>query len=135
MLDLPQQQTVVIDLWSQVQAKGTAGAVALVLAAQGQVGLEEGGGTDTGMTHVVAVEIVSGCPAPLYGQLTQFRQELLCCICSRLLSCSLSSSLCCCSRLACSSAMRLRRRFLSSKQSVYSSCRLSRLCRAWREDG
>lgn len=44
MLDLPQQQTVVIDLRSQVQAEGTAGAVALVLAAQGQVRLEEGGG-------------------------------------------------------------------------------------------
>lgn len=41
MLDLPQQQTVVIDLRSQVQAEGTAGAVALVFAAQGQVGLEE----------------------------------------------------------------------------------------------
>lgn len=44
MLDLPQQQTVVIDLRSQVQAEGTARAVALVLAAQGQVGLEEGEG-------------------------------------------------------------------------------------------
>lgn len=47
MLDLPQQQTVVIDLRSQVQAEGTARAVALVLAAQGQVGLEEGGGGQT----------------------------------------------------------------------------------------
>lgn len=67
MLDLPQQQTVVIDLRSQVQAEGTAGAVALVLAAQGQVGLEEGGGTDAGMTHVVVVEIVSERLALLYG--------------------------------------------------------------------
>lgn len=67
MLDLPQQQTVVIDLRSQVQAEGTAGAVALVLAAQGQVGLEEGGGTDAGMTRVVVVEIVSERLALLYG--------------------------------------------------------------------
>lgn len=39
MLDLPQQHTVVIHLRSDFQAEGAAGAVALVLAAQGQVGL------------------------------------------------------------------------------------------------
>lgn len=38
-LDLAQQWTGAIDLGSQVQAKGTAGAVALVLTAQGQVRL------------------------------------------------------------------------------------------------
>lgn len=38
-LDLSRQQTGAIDLGPQVQAEGTAGAVALVLTAQGQVGL------------------------------------------------------------------------------------------------
>lgn len=37
--DLSQQQAAAIGLGSQVQAEGTAGAVALVLTAQGQVGL------------------------------------------------------------------------------------------------
>lgn len=131
MLDLPQQHAVVVRLRSELQAEGTAGAVALVLAAQGHVGLrrQRRRRRDDGQ-RVGGGERTEQVPSLALTQLTQFRQELLCRICSRLLSCSLSSSLCSCSRLACSSAMRLRRRFLSSRQSVYSSCRLSRLCRA-----
>lgn len=50
MLDLPQQQTVVVHLRSELQAEGTAGAVALVLAAQGQVGLgTQAGDRDAGV--------------------------------------------------------------------------------------
>lgn len=57
MLDLPQQHTVVVHLRPELQAEGTAGAVALVLAAQGQVGL----GTHVGdrvvmMANAVAAE-------------------------------------------------------------------------------
>lgn len=54
MLDLPQQHTVVVHLRSELQAEGTAGAVALVLAAQGQVGLgTHAGDRDAGVVMTV----------------------------------------------------------------------------------
>lgn len=64
MLDLPQQHTVVVHLRSELQAEGTAGAVALVLAAQGQVGLgTHAGDRDAGVVmtaNEVAAEKKNG---------------------------------------------------------------------------
>lgn len=115
---------------AQIQVRRAAEAKALLLTAQRQVGLGRRNAADKVCQRFCSDNTTPHSCPPSLVWLTQWRLAL-CSICSRHRSRSRSSSLCCCSRLACSSAMRFRRWFLSSRQSVYSSCRLSRLRRAW----